>query len=306
MSYTIQQNESNASRRVVYLWCVGSNGTTPASAEQDGQPTYSIGGRPAISTTSTLRAWNSGAGEYYVVLTQSEVSAIGPAVIRYNSGSAMETSTPFQVVAYDSGDSMRLGLFALPNAAAEAAGGLVTFGTGAGQLHVSSGSVGLKQQTHSGATMGGLTSGVTLFADTHSGATVQGLSRINSSVTIANANYSAVTVRIDPQNYSGLTVEVSNIAPATFSGVSVGVINITQSVRSQIADDILRRDINAGAFGGRSVTDALRTIRNRVEIGTSIGTVYTEDDSTSAWTFSISTTADTSHIAGINPAGGTA
>jgi hypothetical protein len=306
MSYMIQLNESNASRRVVYLWCVGSNGTTPASAEQDGQPTFSIGGRPAISTTSTLRAWNSGAGEYYLVLTQSEVSAVGPAIIRYNSGSAMETSTPFQVVAYDSADSQRLGLFALPNAAAEAAGGLITRGTGTGQLHVSSGSVGLIAQTHSGATLGGLTSGVTLFADTHSGATIQGVTRVNSSVTIANAVYSQVSVRVDAVAYSGVTLGVNNIAAGAYSGVTVETNNIAQSVRSQIADDVLRRDINAGSAGGRSVTDALRPLRNRVEMGTSTGTVYTEDDATSAWTFSISTTADTSHIAGINPAGGSA
>lgn len=301
----IQLNESNASRRVVYLWCVGSNGTTPASAEQDGQPTFSIGGRPAISTTSTLRAWNSGAGEYYVVLTQSEVSFIGPAVIRYNSGSALETSTPFQVVAYDSADSMRLGLFALPNAAAEASGGLVTFGTGTGQLHVSSGSVGLKQQTHSGATLGGLASGVTLFADTHSGATVQGVTRVNSNVTPANAVYSGVTVRIDAVQYSGVTVAVNNIAAGSYSGVTVEVSNILQSVRSQIADDLLRRDINAGAFGGRSVTDALRPLRNKVAIDGSTLTVYTEDDATSAWTASVAT-ASVSPIVSVNPAGGSA
>lgn len=299
----IQLNESDASRRVVYVWCVTSNGTTPAAAEQDGQPTYSIGGRPAISTTSTLRAWNAGAGEYYVVLTQSEVSFIGPAVLRYNSGSALETSTPFQVVAYNSADSMRLGLFALPNAAAEAAGGLITMGTGTGQLHVSSGSVGLKAQTHSGATLGGLASGVTLFADTHSGATIQGLTRINSSVTIANATYSAVSVRIDPQTYSGVTVGVNNITPASYSGVTVEVGNLAQSVRSQIADDLLRRDIAAGAFGGRSVQDAFRVLRNRVAIDGSTLTVYSEDDSTSAWTASIAT-ASVSPIVSVNPAGG--
>lgn len=305
MGYTIQQNESNASRRVVYLWCVGSNGTTPASAEQDGQPTYSIGGRPAISTTSTLRAWNSGAGEYYVVLTQSEVSAAGPAVLRYNSGSALETSTPFQVVAYDSADSMRLGLFALPNAAAEASGGLVTRGTGIGQIHVSSGSVGLIAQTHSGATLGGLTSGVTLFADTHSGATVQGVTRVNSNVTPANAVYSGVTVRIDAVQYSGVTLAVNNIAPGSYSGVTVEVNNILQSVRSQIADDFLRRDINAGASGGRDVTSALRPLRNRVAIDGSTLTVFSEDDATSAWTASVAT-ASVSPIVSVNPAGGSA
>ena len=39
------------------------------------------------------------------------------------------------LVAYDPADTVRLGLTALPNAAAEAAGGLFTRGTGAGQLN---------------------------------------------------------------------------------------------------------------------------------------------------------------------------
>lgn len=40
-----------------------------------------------------------------------------------------------QLVAYDPTDTVRLGLTALPNAAAEAAGGLYTRGTGAGQIN---------------------------------------------------------------------------------------------------------------------------------------------------------------------------
>jgi hypothetical protein len=40
-----------------------------------------------------------------------------------------------QLVAYDPADTVRLGLTALPNAAAEAAGGLITRGTGAGQVN---------------------------------------------------------------------------------------------------------------------------------------------------------------------------
>ena len=40
-----------------------------------------------------------------------------------------------QLVAYDPFDVVRLGLTALPNAAAEAAGGLYTRGTGAGQIN---------------------------------------------------------------------------------------------------------------------------------------------------------------------------
>ena len=64
----------------------------------------------------------SGAWEavVYVMVTTSEAAA---------------TPLKFRLVAYDELDATRLGLGALPNAAAEAAGGLYTRGTGAGQIN---------------------------------------------------------------------------------------------------------------------------------------------------------------------------
>ena len=300
----INSSEASASLRRIPMWLVGSDGTTPASAG-GGQPqiNWLARGTATVNTAATLSLVSANAGEHYVELSASEVSAVGIAAIHYRAPAVLPNSTYFQIARYDSNDSMRLGLFALPNAAAEAAGGLITRGTGTGQLSPSAGSVGLIAQVHSGATVAGLTSGVTLYADTHSGATIQGVTRVNSSVTIANALYSAVTVRVDPQEYSGLTVGVSNIALATYSGVTVEVSNIAQSVRSQIADDLLLRDIASGAAGGRSVQQALYALRNRVDIDGSTMTVYTADDASSSWTASVSTTADTGNISGVNPGG---
>lgn len=282
----INTSEASASLRRVPLWLVGSDGTTPPITQAGGQPqiNWLPRGVATVNTAATLSAISVNAGEYYVELSASEVSCPGVAAVHYRSATALPNSTYFKLVKFDSNDSMRFGLFGLPNAAAEAAGGLITRGTGTGQLNVSSGSIGL-------------------LAATHSGVTIDGVNRINSSVTIANALYSSVTVRLDPQVYSGLTVGVNNISAGNFSGVTVEVSNILQSVRSQMADDLLLRNIASGGAGGRVVQDALRVLRNRVEISGSTGTVYSEDDTTSAFTFSVTTTADTSLIAGINPAG---
>jgi hypothetical protein len=84
--------------------------------------------------------------------------------------------------------------------------------------------------------------------------------------------------------------------------VSVEVTNVLQSVRSQIADDLLLRNIASGAAGGRTVQDAFRFLRNRFLIDGSTMTVYTEDDVTSAWTASVSTTADIV-VTGSDPGG---
>jgi len=281
----INTSETSASLRRVPIWLVGSDGTTPPSTQAGGQPqiNWLPRGATTVNTSATLSLVSVNAGEYYVELTASEVSCPGVAAIHYRSAAAIPNSTYFKCVRYDSNDSMRLGLFSLPNAAAEAAGGLITVGTGTGQLNVSAGSVGI-------------------LAATHSGVTIDGVNRINSSVTIANATYSSVTVRIEPVSYSGATVGVSNIAAGSYSGVSVEVTNILQSARSLIADDLLRRDIAAGAFGGRSVQDALRFLRNRFLIDGSTMTVYTEDDTTSAWTASVTTTADIA-ITGSDPGG---
>lgn len=283
----VYRSEGSASLRRIPMWLVGSNGTTPATGESGGQPqiNWIPRGTATVNTAATLSLVSANAGEYFVELSASEVSALGVAAVHYRSASAIPNSTYFQIVNYDSGDSTRLGLFSLPNAAAEAAGGLITRGTGTGQLHVSSGSVGL-------------------LAQTHSEVTIQGITRVNSSVTIADANYSSVTVRIAPVLYSGATVGVGNIAAGSYSGVSVEVTNILQSARSLIADDFLLRSLAGGQPGtdGRSVQNALRSSRNRVLIDGSTMTVYTEDDTTSAWTASVSTVADIV-VSGVNPAG---
>lgn len=305
----INSSEASASLRRIPMWLVGSDGTTPANAS-GGQPqiNWLARGTATVNTAATLSLVSANAGEHYVELSASEVSCVGIAAIHYRAAAVLPNSTYFQIARYDSNDSMRLGLFALPNAAAEAAGGLITRGTGTGQLNVSAGSIGLLAATHSGVTIQGLSnyaniSNVTLAAGTHSNVTIQGVTLLNSSVTINNANYSAVTVRVQPMNYSGLTVEVSNLGPGTFSGATVEVSNLAQSVRSLIADDFLRRDLAAGGFGGRSVQDALRPLRNRVDLEGSTLTVYTEDDTTSAWTASVTTTSTSQFISGVNPGG---
>lgn len=284
---SIYRSEASASLRRIPMWMVGSDGTTPPLTQATGQPQITWYGRPAatVNTAATLSAISVLCGEYYVELSASEVSAVGLASVQYKAASVLPTSTYFQITAYDSGDSVRLGLFALPNAAAAASGGLITVGTGTGQLNVSAGSVGL-------------------LAATHSGVTIQGLSNYAniSNVTIAAGTYSAVTVRIDAVNYSGVTVGVGNILPGNYSDVS---FSITSGAANASADALLKRDIATGASGGRSVQDALRPLRNRVLIDGSTLTVYTEDDSTSAWTASVST-VDGSPIAGVNPTGGSA
>jgi hypothetical protein len=60
---------------------------------------------------------------------------------------------------------------------------------------------------------------------------------------------------------------------------------------AEIADKILGRSIQGGADGGRTVTSALRRIRNKVSLAGGTMTVTEEDDATSAWTAAYTTAA---------------
>jgi hypothetical protein len=87
-------------------------------------------------------AWSSGGflhignGYYRLDLPDAALAAGSDGVLVHGVVTGMVVIGAYvQLVAYDPYDTVRLGLTALPNAAAEAAGGLYTRGTGAGQLN---------------------------------------------------------------------------------------------------------------------------------------------------------------------------
>lgn len=128
------QSEATAARRRVWFYLVdATDGITPETGEGGGQPQISKNGAAWANTSATLTA--VGNGTYYVELTAGELDTLGKGFVRYKSGNTAEFSQPFDVVAANVHDSVRLGLTALPNAAAEASGGLFTRGSGAGQIN---------------------------------------------------------------------------------------------------------------------------------------------------------------------------
>ncbi len=119
----IQVDEATAARRRIPIYCVDAgDGMTPETGEAAGQPQLSKNGAAHGNTSATLTA--IGSGDYYVELTAGEVDTIGLNIVRYKSANTAEAKVIFQVVSYDPYDPMRMGLTSLPNAAADAAGGL--------------------------------------------------------------------------------------------------------------------------------------------------------------------------------------
>lgn len=97
--------------------------------------------------TATRGTWASGGfvekdatnmpGVYEFGVPDAAIASGSETVIIMLKGATNMAQTPIeiQLVAYDPQDSVRQGMTALPNAAAEAAGGLYTRGTGAGQIN---------------------------------------------------------------------------------------------------------------------------------------------------------------------------
>lgn len=268
------------------MWMVSSDGTSAPTTQAAGQPqiNWLARGTATVNTAATLSAVSVNAGEYYVELSASEVSAVGIASVQYRAATVIPSSTYFQIVNFDSGNSQDLGL---------AAWSVVTLAPG----------------THSNVTIKGIQnfaniSSVTLNVGTHSGATIDGVNRINSSVTIADGTYSGVTVRLGSYDYSSLvTMGIGNIKAASYSGVTVEVSNIGRSSMQSVADSFLRRALAMNTDVGRSVREAFQVLRNKVAIGGSTLTVFSEDDATSSWTASVTTSASASPVISIDPGG---
>lgn len=90
MTQLISLNESLLTRRKVSFWLVGSNGTTPASAESGNRPQWSLNGSAFTNSTNTLSAVSANAGRYVLDLTQSECSQPGTMVFRHTPTSSFE------------------------------------------------------------------------------------------------------------------------------------------------------------------------------------------------------------------------
>lgn len=96
---------------------------------------------------------------------------------------------------------------------------------------------------------------------------------------------------------------VTNVAAILDDTGTTGVV-LTAAERTAIADALLTRDMSAVAgvaLDDRKVLNALRTMRNRVTISGTTMTVYAEDDTTIAWTGTITTDAAADPITAVDP-----
>jgi hypothetical protein len=80
-------------------------------------------------------------------------------------------------------------------------------------------------------------------------------------------------------------------------------MTLTRGERTAVADALLDRNMATGTdSGGRTVRNALRFLRNKWSLSGTTLTVTKEDDSTTAWTATVSTDAAAVPVVGNDPA----
>ena len=98
-------------------------------------PTVTISKNGAIFAAPSGAITEVANGWYKVAGNATDSNTLGPLLLHASAAGADPVDECFNVVAFDPDDTVRLGLSALPNAAAEAVGGLYTRGSGPGQIN---------------------------------------------------------------------------------------------------------------------------------------------------------------------------
>jgi hypothetical protein len=341
MAFIIERDEATAVRRRVPFRLFTSNGTSPDTNASDGTILWSVNGAAQLSarsisaisaaagmyyvefTASNVSVLGSIAVYTDVVATDFPQHVATVQVVNYNpmsiqsgviiaGGSYSSTTVRLDLVAY-SGATVGAGNFT-PGVYSGVSfsvrdSGIAPSSVQAGNysgMSVEVKTKGIAQNSietvniYSSLTIQGLNnyaniSNVTLHAGTHSNVTIQGITRINSNVTLNADTHSGATIQ-GLSNYAN----ISNVTlhAGTHSGVTVqGVTQLSAAGERSLASSYLSSPMG----NNRILQEYFFPLRNRVQISGSTGTVFKPDDTTSSWTFSV-TTADFP-LSGIDPGG---
>jgi hypothetical protein len=123
-------------------------------------------------------------------------------------------------------------------------------------------------------------------------------------VFLKGSNIAGSCTVISSSNASGNLVFDEPLHQQPSVGDEFMILPMHVHLRSAIADKLLGRSIAGGADGGRTVTSALRPLRNRTSITGSVLTVTDETDNLTtgvAWTANLTTSPTADPVTGIDP-----
>lgn len=248
-------------------------------------------GNPNAGATN---ATEISSGWYKVSLDTTDTGTLGPLAIRGAVATIDDVGQWFQVVKATNG-----GMTALPDAAAEAAGGLYTRGSGAGQINQpANGMIDANVVRNAGTA-------ITSAAGIQE---VKVASIANNAITAASIASDAITAaKIADGAIDAATFAAGAIDATAIAADAIGSSELAASAANEIADAILDRDMSTGTDSGsttvRTPRQALRFLRNKWDISAGTLTVKKEDDATTSWTSSMNTDAAAVPVIGSDPAG---
>jgi hypothetical protein len=251
----------NSASLTAYYYRSGAVGATSITLQTMTLGTWASGGFIVVDGTNMPGLYQLGipdaalaSGASQVIILLKGATNMAPVVLE------------IQLVNYDPDDGVRMGLTALPNAAAEAAGGLYTRGSGAGQINQpANGQIDANTVKVGGTTQTARDLGASVIA-----------ASVTAGVTVTTNN--------DKTGYSVAAGGIGNGAHAA-------------AELNNIADATLDRNMATGTDSGtdstvvRTLRQAARASRNKISIAAGVMTVTKEDDATASWTAAITTTA---------------
>lgn len=250
-------NELTPEFRRLFFWLVQSNGTSAATSEAGNTVLLSLNGGAPFASTGTLSSTSAARGRYFVQLSTSDVSRPGVLQAFYSSTTCFEQSNY---------------------------GGPVTIMPQSPYIpqYVSTGSR-LQSGAASAVLLG---SGETTVDDFFNGA------GIVVQYPDGNVAFNTVSDWSYPQASMANNFAVTPTSSCTYwllPGTLAAAISSADI--SSIGTDAANKVWGYNMGAGRLTVQALYPTRNRVLVtpGSSVGTVYSTDDATSAWTFSVST-----------------
>lgn len=172
-------------------------------------------------------------------------------------------------------------------------GGTITFPTTAtlaSTTNITAGTITTVTNLTNAPTAGDLTATMKTSVQTAADAAVTANTLVNAIAGYIDTEIAAIKAKTDNLPAS----------PAAVGDIPTAVQN---------ADALLNRDMSTGSDSGsptvRTVRQALRVLRNKVDLVVSAGNmvVYKEDDSTSSWTAALTTSATAAPVTVIDPAG---
>jgi hypothetical protein len=206
-----------------------------------------VGGTGSVGWSLTLTATEMQAAVIVVQFVDSATKAITDnALLIYTFGNASAKWIP------DLSDGVRMGLTALPNAAAEAAGGLFTRGTGAGQINqAANGNVDVNAVKQSGTTLTARDMGASVLLSPGTGT---GQLDITSGVVKANDVQILGTAISTPATAGILDVNLKNIANAAVSTTTAQLgVNAVQISGDSVAADNCEADYDGTGYAGGTI-----------------------------------------------------